>query len=115
MSRDNHSRTLSVVAAVPGTLLAAPAIHAQSVRVNWRSKADFSTYKTFARKISPKERKSFNLPWVRSDVDKALEARGMKRVSLNQHSDMIVVYHFITQEVMDATTTTDGFGWGDGG
>ncbi len=28
---------------------------------------------------------------------------------------MIVVYDFTTPEVMDATTTADGFGWGGGG
>ncbi len=96
-------------------LLMTPGMKAQSVRVNWKTNTDFSAYKTFAWRISPKERKSFYLSWVRSDVDKALAAKGMRRVSESQNPDMIVVYHFVTQEVMDATTTTDGFGYGGGG
>ena len=92
-----------------------PGAKAQTVRVNWKTNTDFSTYKTFAWRISPKERKSFYLSWVRSDVDKTLAAKGMRRVPESQKPDMIVVYHFVTQEVMDATTTTDGFGFGDGG
>jgi hypothetical protein len=92
-----------------------PGVTAQTVRVNWKTNTDFSAYKTYAWRVSPKERNSFYLSWVRTDVDKTLAAKGLKRVSESQNPDMIVAYHFVTQEVMDATTTTDGFGFGDGG
>ena len=38
----------------------------------------------------------------------------LHRVAVDEHPDLYVYYHMVTQEVMDSTTTDDGFGWGGG-
>ena len=88
---------------------------AQSVRVNWQSTAPFSDYKTYAWHLSPHEKSSFYNQFVVSDMDSELGKKGLHKVPASQHPNLLVVYHFKTQEVMDSTTTEDGFGWGGGG
>lgn len=89
--------------------------NAQSVRVNWQSTAQFSGYKTYAWHLSPHEKSSFYKQFVVSDVNDELTKRGFQKVSESQHPNLLVIYHFKTQELMDSTTTEDGFGWGGGG
>ncbi len=90
----------------------APIAEAQAVKVNWRTKAPFSDLKTYS--WVPNLQNSFYRQFVVADVNAALARKGMTKVAASQHPDLKVVYHFTTQEVMDSTTTSDGFGWGGG-
>src|SRR5579862_5587393 len=85
---------------------------AQSVKVNWKTKAPFSDYKTYAWSLGKQQGSGFYRQWVRQDVDAALARKGLKKVAENQNPDVLVVYNMVGQEVMDSTTTSDGFGWG---
>jgi hypothetical protein len=87
---------------------------AQTVRVNWKTSAPFSDYKTYTWKVGKQQGSGFYRQWVRQDVNAALAGKGLKMVSANQNPDLIVVYNMMTQELLDSTTTSDGFGWGDG-
>jgi hypothetical protein len=107
-------RTFALLCAV---LFAIPAF-AQTVKVNWKQGAPFSSYKTYSWKISPAQSKSIYVGWVKADVDAQLAAKGLTLATGNQKPDMYVAYHIATQEMLDATTTTDdgfgGWGWGGG-
>ena len=105
-------RNLLAVVALCGT--AATVANSQSVRVNWQKNAPFSDYKTYAWQFSPNENNSFYKQWVVQFVDGSLQKAGLQQVASSQNPALIVTYHFMTQELMDATTTTDGFGWGGG-
>ncbi len=105
---------LSLLLTLTSLALLAPCAEGQSVKVNWRSRIDFSTYKTYAWKVSPHEQRSFYLPWVRRDVDAILRKQGLTRAAAGERPDLYLSYHFLTQEVMDSTTTSDGFGFGEG-
>jgi hypothetical protein len=87
---------------------------AEAVRVNWQRNAPFSDYKTYAWHLSPAEKNSFYKQFVVEYVDEALSKAGLQKVSAGQNPALLVTYHFMTQELMDATTTTDGFGWAGG-
>ncbi|HUY12714.1 MAG TPA: DUF4136 domain-containing protein [Terriglobia bacterium] len=87
---------------------------AQTVKVNWQARAPFHDYRTFAWLKSKKEGDHFYKQWVVRDVNRELQAKGLQEVSLNQHPDVFLLYHEITQQVMDSTTIDDGFGWGGG-
>lgn len=93
--------------------LSLPAV-AQTVRVNWEQNAPFSDYTTYAWRMSKHEGGHFYKQWVVSDVDRTLQSKGMRKVALNQHPQVYLIYHEFTQEVMDSTTVDDGFGWGGG-
>jgi hypothetical protein len=96
-------------------IFAVPAF-AQTIKVNWKQSATFSAYKTYAWKITPTQSKSIYADWVKTDVDAQLSAKGLTLASGSQKPDIYVAYHIATQEMLDATTTTDGFGgWGWGG
>jgi hypothetical protein len=86
----------------------------QTVKVNWRIRAPFSDYKTYAWRTSKNEGARFYKQWVHADVDAVLAKKGLRRVSVNQKPDLYIYYHIVTQEVMDSTTMDDGFGWGGG-
>jgi|HubBroStandDraft_6_1064221.scaffolds.fasta_scaffold419289_1 hypothetical protein len=90
---------------------------AQTIKVNWSQSAPFSTYKTYAWKVGPTQSNSFYAPWVKSNVDIQLAAKGFTQAAAGQTPDVYVTFHIQTQEVVDATTTDDGFGpgWGWGG
>jgi hypothetical protein len=109
-----HLRMLALFCAV---LLAAP-VFAQTIKVNWKQGANFSAYKTYAWKITPTQRKSIYLDWVQADVNAQLAAKGFTQAANGQKPDIYVAYHLATQEMLDATTTTDdgfgGWGWGGG-
>lgn len=90
------------------------AANAQSVRVNWKTSAPFSDYKTYSIRTSQREKSRFYRQFVVPDVEQALSRKGLRKVPASKNPDLLVTYHFTTQELMDSTTTSDGFGW-DGG
>jgi Domain of unknown function (DUF4136) len=107
-----HIRTIALFCAV---LFAFPAF-AQTVKVNWKQGASFSSYKTYAWKITPTQSKSIYLQWVQADVNAQLTAKGLTLATGSQKPDIYVAYKIANQEMLDATTTDDGFsGWGWGG
>ena len=96
------------------SLLVASGALAQTVKVNWQTDAPFADYRTYAWKESKNKGAQFYQQWVEKDVDAVLSEKGLHRVGVNEHPDLYVYYHMVTQEVMDSTTTDDGFGWGGG-
>jgi hypothetical protein len=91
------------------------ATNAQTVRVNWQQKAPFADYKTYAWHITSAQNNSFYQQFVVEYADDALRKAGLTKVSESQNPALLIAYHFTTQEMMDSTTTTDGFEWGGGG
>ena len=96
------------------SLLAASGALAQTVKVNWQADAPFADYRTYAWKESKNEGAQFYQQWVEKDADAVLSEKGLHRVAVDENPDLYVYYHMVTQEVMDSTTTDDGFGWGGG-
>ena len=94
-------------------ILALPlALHAQSIRVNWRLSAPFSSYKTYEWVSSPEDNHPFYRQYVDEYVNYALKKKKhMQQVSAQQSPDLRVEYRFLTQETMDTNTTY----WGTGG
>jgi Domain of unknown function (DUF4136) len=108
-------KNLRFLALFCAVLFAVPAF-AQTVKVNWKQSAPFSAYKTYAWKITPAQSKSIYADWAKADIDAQLAAKGLTLASGSQKPDLYVAYHIATQEMLDATTTIDGFGgWGWGG
>lgn len=90
-------------------LVCLPALaHAQNVRVNWSQRAAFSDYKTYQWIPSRNENHPFYRQYVGDYVNAALQKRGLQP---SQTPDLLVTYHFLTQQTVD--TETNGFG--DGG
>jgi hypothetical protein len=87
---------------------------AQTVRVNWKDKAPFPDYRTYSWSSGKQQGSGFYRQWVRQYVDAELAKKGMTKVSAKQNPDLLVVYNMSSQEVLDSTTTSDGFGFGDG-
>lgn len=85
---------------------------AQTIKINWRLKAPFSDLKTFS--WAPNEQDTFYRQFVTHYVDQAMTKKGLTKVPLAQKPDLMVIYNFKTQDVVDAVTTSDGFGWGGG-
>ncbi len=96
-----------------GCCLAAT-VSAQSVKVNWKMNAPFSDYKTYSWNMGKQQGSGFYRQWVHQYVDDAMAKKGLRKVAGNQNPDLLVVYNMAGQEVLDSTTTTDGFGWGGG-
>ena len=95
--------------------IAIPCANAQTVKVNWRQQAPFADYKTYSW-VSPKGQESgFYGQFVGPNVDEQLQKHGLTKTPQAQPHDLDVAYNFVTQEVMDSTTTSDGFGWDGGG
>jgi hypothetical protein len=108
---------LLITTAIGIATLAAP-VDAQTVKVNWRTKAPFGDYKTFTWKANEGQENTFYRQFVRQDVEEQMTKKGLTEAS-GASADLIAVYHFSTQEVADSTTTSDGFGmdggpWGGG-
>jgi hypothetical protein len=108
---------LALLVCVAALTFTVPA-NAQSVKVNWNQSANFSQYKTYAWKLGPTQNSSFYTPWVQSNADQQLKQTGLTLAAAGQTPDIYITYHMQTQELMDATTTDDGFGpgwgWGPG-
>jgi hypothetical protein len=96
------------------SLLTATGARAQTVKVNWQTTAPFADYHTYAWKQTQNEGGAFYQQWVEKDVDAALTEKGLRRVAEGDQPDLYVYFHMVSQEVMDSTTTDDGFGWGGG-
>jgi hypothetical protein len=96
------------------SLLVATGALAQTVKVNWQIDAPFADYRTYAWKESDNEGGPFYQQWTAKDVDTVLSEKGLRRLAEGENPDLYVYYHLITQEVIDSTTTDDGFGWGAG-
>lgn len=99
----------------------APALHAQSVRVNWSKNAPFTDYKTVAWVPSKDDNHPFYRQYVGEYVRAALTKKHMQVVPMSQNPDLIATYHFLTQESQETNTTYEGMGgggwggWGMGG
>jgi hypothetical protein len=96
------------------SLLVATEALAQTVKVNWQTDAPFADYRTYAWKESKNQGGQFYQQWVEKDVDTLLSEKGLRKVAAGENPDLYVYYHVMTQEVIDSTTTDDGFGWGGG-
>jgi hypothetical protein len=95
-------------------LLFATGAVAQTVKVNWQENAPFSDYRTYAWQPSKNQGAQFYQQWVQKDVDDELAQKGLRKVDPNQNPDLYLYYHLMSQEVIDSTTTDDGFGFGGG-
>ena len=95
-------------------LLVATSAFAQTVKVNWQTNTPFADYHTYAWRPTKHPGSGFYRQWVEKDVDAELAQKGLRRVEASQHPDLYVYYHLVEQEVMDSTTTDDGFGMGGG-
>lgn len=97
-------------------LLGAKGAWAQTVKVNWLTVAPFTTYHTYAWKISKDQGSHFYRQWVVKDVNAELAAKGLREVTAGEKPDLYVYYHVVTQEVMSPSPmmSEDGYGWGEG-
>jgi Domain of unknown function (DUF4136) len=107
-------RKVSFVASALILLMPAGSVFGQTVKVNWQTQAPFADYRTYAWRDSKDPGARFYRQWAEKDVDTELAKKGLQKVTAEQNPDVYVYYHIITQEVMDSTTTDDGFGWGGG-
>lgn len=87
---------------------------AQTIKVNWRTGAPFSSFHTYAWRPSKNEGAHFYRQWVMKDVDAEMAQKGLREVTQDQHPDLYVYYHVASQEVLDSETTGDGIDWGGG-
>jgi hypothetical protein len=95
-------------------LLLATGATAQTVKVNWQEGAPFSDYRTYAWQPSKNQGGHFYQQWIQKDVDDELAQKGLQQVDANQNPDLDLYYHVMSQEVIDSTTTDDGFDFGGG-
>ena len=84
---------------------------AQAVRVNWSKRAAFSDYHTYQWIPSQNDNHPFYHQYVGDYVNYDLKKKGLQRVPASQNPDVLVTYHFLTQETSEQETT----GFGDGG
>jgi Domain of unknown function (DUF4136) len=98
-------------------------LYAQTVKVNWQTGAPFASYKTYAWRDPSKPGLPFYGQWVKADVLAELNAKGLTPAAPGQTPDLIVTYHILGQQTLDATSNTDyegfdvspgpwGGGWG---
>jgi Domain of unknown function (DUF4136) len=97
-------------------LLCAISLQAQTVKVNWRTGAPFSTYKTYAWQDPKSPGLPFYGQWVKADVLAELATKGFTPAAAGQTPDVVVTYHIQGEQMLDATSNTDydGFGVGPG-
>lgn len=95
-------------------MLALPRMgHAQTVRVNWSKRAAFSDYHTYQWIPSQNDNHPFYRQYVAQYVNYDLKKKGLQEVSASQNPDVLVTYHFLTQQTTEEETNgfSDG-GWG---
>jgi Domain of unknown function (DUF4136) len=114
IERRNKMHTTTKAAGAVLLLLFTTGAMAQTVKVNWQENAPFSDYRTYAWHPSKNPGAQFYQQWVRKDVDDELAQKGLQKVDPNQNPDLYLYYHLMSQEVIDSTTTSDGFGFGGG-
>lgn len=111
-----HTLVLALVLLVLVGL--SPNAGAQQVRANWSNSAPFASYKTYQWIPSEATNHPFYRQYVGEYVNYALtKKKHLQQVSADQNPDLLVTYHFSTQEVMDLETYGYGFapGWGGWG
>ncbi len=114
MRKFSCRRSIFPFALAVAALLALPAIlQAQSVRVNWSKKVSFAGDKTYAWIPSKDTNHPFYRQYVGQFVRADLAKKGLREVSASQSPDLLVTYHFLTQETEDLET--NGYGYGGGG
>lgn len=114
MKKPSFLRYGVATAALLGSLLAIPARgNAQSIRVNWSKRTPFSHYKTYRWVSSKNDNHPFYRQYVGEYVNSDLKQKNLTEVSGPQNPDLIVTYHFLTQQV--TTQETNGFDGGDWG
>ncbi len=114
MRKFSCRRSIFPFALAVAALLALPAIlQAQSVRVNWSKKVSFAGDKTYAWIPSKDTNHPFYRQYVGQFVRADLAKKGLREVSASQSPDLLVTYHFLTQETEDIQT--NGYGYGGGG
>ena len=91
-------------------LVAASSATAQTVRVNWLTKAPFSSYRTYAWKSSKDLGSAFYRQWVVKDVNAALAAKGLREVSASAKPDLYVYYTNVTKQIMVTSPMAGGYG-----
>ncbi len=106
--------------ALAGMLLCCSSLSAQQVRANWSKQAPFASYKTYQWIPSEATNHPFYRDFVNEYANYGLtHKKHLQQVSASQNPDLLVTYHFTTQEVMDTNTYGYGFGpgwgWGWGG
>lgn len=106
-------RKLSLVVSALFLTLSAAVALGQTVRVNWHVHAPFGDYHTYAWADAKDKGPAFYTQWVRHDVDGEMTSKGLRQVAANQHPDLYVYYHMVTQDYIGTRTTYGGFGWGD--
>jgi hypothetical protein len=89
-------------------LLAASAAWAQKVDVDFNSSVDFSKFKTYAWLESKHPAKGLWPQRITDGVDKQLQAKGLKKVTMDDHPDLEVVYNSGIKE----RTTVEGYDYG---
>lgn len=109
-------KAMGQMVALTCAILTPGMVQAQSVRANWRLNAPFAEYRTYAWVPSDRDDHPFYRQFVDEYVNYALTVKkGLERVGENQSPDLIVRYHFLTEETMDTNTTYMGMGGGWGG
>ena len=111
-----RSTLVLTVAVAFASCLAASA--QQQIRANWSKNAPFANYRTYQWIQSEATNHPFYRQYVDEYANYALtRKKGLQQVSASQTPDLLVTYHFTTQEVMDYDTFGYGFGggWGWGG
>ncbi|MHB1935430.1 MAG: DUF4136 domain-containing protein [Acidobacteriaceae bacterium] len=115
MKKTSCRSSIAMYALAIAALFAAPAmLLAQSVRVNWAKNASFAGDKTYAWIPSKDTNHPFYRQYVGQYVQADLAHKGLQKVSASQSPDLLVTYHFLTQETEDLQTNGYGYG-GDGG
>jgi hypothetical protein len=89
-------------------LLAATATWAQKVDVDFNSKVDFSKFKAYPWLESKHPAKGLWPQRIVDGIDKQLQAKGLKKVEMNDHPDLEVVYNSGVKE----RTTVEGYDYG---
>jgi|GEM_PF-4756472 len=107
----------TLLSALVVMLLCGASLCAQQVRANWSRSAAFSSYKTYQWIPSEATNHPFYRQFVNEYANYGLtHKKQLQRVSASGNPDLLVTYHFTTQEVMDTETCGYGFGpgWGWG-
>lgn len=97
--------------------LALPVLgRAQTVRVNWSKRAQFDKYKTYEWMPSQNPNHPFYRQYVGQYVNYDLKKKGLNEVSASQSPQLLVTYHFVTDQTeRQETTGFDDGGWGGWG
>lgn len=106
-------RTLSMAAAVLGTMLAAPVL-AEKPQIQWNEQYDFDSVETFAWQFTPETDLQNSQPFLHSKIKTSIQYyltdAGLTEVQENP--DVYVNYHTSTQNEVRLETDSYGYGFG---